>query len=394
MTDLFDEQFAAEEDAAADELGGRRSAARARAARRRAQRRRNAITFVVMVSAIALLVGGAWVLIRPMFDEAPEPTVDDYSGPGHGEVVVTVNSGDSGTDIGHTLVDANVVASVSAFTEAYRNNPQSTQIQAGRYELQEEMAAVDAVQALLDPASRADLTVTIPEGWRATQVYERISARLEIPVEEVEEAAEEVSENYLPEAAEGEIEGWLFASTYTVEEDTDPADLLEQMVDLTVEGLEDRDIPEEDWQETLITASILELEVDNPDHWGQVARVVENRLQGCSGDGTIGMDTTYAYGLNKPAWEITQSEWQEHHPYNTRRVPGLPPTPISSPGQPAMDAVADPPEGDWCYFVTVNPDTGETRFTDDIEEHRENQQEYREWLAAQNGEEGAEDGED
>src|SRR5699024_10035492 len=103
------------------------------------------------------------------------------------------------------------------------------------------MAAVDAVQALLDPASRADLTVTIPEGWRATQVYERISARLEIPVEEVEEAAEEVSENYLPEAAEGEIEGWLFASTYTVEEDTDPADLLEQMVDLTVEGLEDRD---------------------------------------------------------------------------------------------------------------------------------------------------------
>jgi len=136
VTDLFDEQFAAEEDAAADELGGRRSAARARAARRRAQRRRNAITFVVMVSAIALLVGGAWVLIRPMFDEAPEPTVDDYSGPGHGEVVVTVNSGDSGTDIGHTLVDANVVASVSAFTEAYRNNPQSTQIQAGRYELQ------------------------------------------------------------------------------------------------------------------------------------------------------------------------------------------------------------------------------------------------------------------
>ena len=390
MTDLFDEQFDTEADAAPQTYGGRRSAARARAARRRAQRRRNAITFVVMVVAIALLVGGAWVLIRPMFDQAPDPTVDDYPGPGQGEVVIAVNSGDSGTEIGHTLVDAGVVASVGAFTDAYRNNPQATQIQAGRYELQEEMPAVDAVQALLDPASRADLTVTIPEGWRATQVYERISARLEIPLEEVEDAAEEVSEDYLPEAADGEIEGWLFASTYTVEDGTGPVDLLEQMVDLTIDMLEERDIPEDEWHETLITASILELEVNNPEHWGQVARVVENRLQSCSGDGTIGMDTTYAYGLNKPAWEITQSEWQEHHPYNTRRVPGLPPTPIGSPGQPAMDAVADPPEGDWCYFVTVNPDTGETRFTDSIEEHRENQQEYRDWLAEQNGDEDGE----
>lgn len=393
MTDLFDEQFGTEETPATQSPGGRRRAARRRAVQRRAQRRRNAVTFVVMVAAIALLVGGAFVLIRPYFDGDPDPTVTDFEGPGSGEVEVMVNDGDTGTDIGHTLVEANVVATVGAFTEAYNNNPQATQIQAGRYHLREEMAAVEAVQALLDPASRADLTVTIPEGWRATQVYERVSARLEVPLEDVDEAAEDVAQNHLPPEADGEIEGWLFASTYTAEPDSDPVDLLVQMVERTVQALEQRELPEDDWHDTLTIASILELEVNNPDHWGRVARVVENRLDGCSGDGTLGMDTTYAYGLNKNAWEITRSEWQEHHPYNTRRVPGLPPTPIGAPGEPAIDAVMDPPEGNWCYFVTVNPDTGETRFTDDIDEHRENQQEYRDWLDQQdNGED--EDGED
>ena len=394
MTDLFDEQFGTEETPAAETVTGQRRASRERAARRRAQRRRNAITFVVMVASIALLLGGAFVLIRPLFQASPEePEVTDFPGPGSGEVQVVVNTGDTGTDIGNTLVDANVVATVGAFTEAYNNNPQAVQIQAGTYTLREEMAAVDAVQALLDPGSRADLTVTIPEGWRATQIYERVAARLEVPLEDVEAAAEEFAASELPDAAEGEIEGWLFASTYTVETDTEPAELLQQMVDLTVRHLEDREVPEDEWQDTLIIASILELEVNNPEHWGQVARVVDNRLAGCSGDGTLGMDTTYAYGLNKPAWEITRSEWQEDHPYNTRRVAGLPPTPIGAPGEPAIDAVLNPPEGDWCYFVTVNPNTGETRFTDDIDEHRQNQELYREWLAQQDGDED-EDGED
>ncbi|MGC0271548.1 endolytic transglycosylase MltG [Pseudactinotalea sp. Z1739] len=394
MTDLFDEQFGTEETPAAETSTGQRRASRERAAKRRAQRRRNAITFVVMVASIALLLGGAFVLIRPLFQGSPEePEVTDFPGPGSGEVEVVVNTGDTGTDIGRTLVEANVVATVGAFTEAYNNNPQAVQIQAGTYTMREEMASVDAVQALLDPGSRADLTVTIPEGWRATQIYERVAARLEVPLEDVEVAAEEFAAAELPDAAEGEIEGWLFASTYTVETDTEPAELLQQMVDLTVRQLEEREVPEDEWQDTLIIASILELEVNNPEHWGQVARVVENRLAGCSGDGTLGMDTTYAYGLNKPAWEITRSEWQEDHPYNTRRVAGLPPTPIGAPGEPAIDAVLNPPEGDWCYFVTVNPNTGETRFTDDIDEHRQNQELYREWLAQQDGDED-EDGED
>jgi len=386
VTDLFEDEFG--RPPAEDPEGGmeHRRAVRRRAQQRKAQqRRRNVITFVVMLAAMALLIGGAIVLIRPMLiaDEAPEETITDYPGPGSGEVEVIINPGDSGGQIGQTLVDADVVATVPAFTQAYNNNQQATQIQAGTYTLQEEMAAVDAVQALLDPASRSDLTVTIPEGWRASQIYERIAARLDVPVSDVEESAAEVTSDSLPDEADGEIEGWLFASTYTIESDGTAEEILEQMVQRTEEVLEDREVDPQDWHELLVRASIVEAEVFTDEDRGRVATVLDNRIAGCSDDGFHGMDTTLAYALEKPAYEITQSEWGTDHPYNGRTRAGLPPTPIGSPSAESIDAVLDPPEGDWCYFVTVDPDSGETRFTADIDEHYQNQQEYRDWLADQ-----------
>ncbi|TDE92482.1 endolytic transglycosylase MltG [Occultella glacieicola] len=385
MTDLFDEAFTGSAAPEPQRATSRRNSQRRREAKRRAQRRRNMITFFVMIVSIALLVGGAWVLIRPMIsgDGAPSATVSDYPGPGTGEVQIVVNTGETGADIATTLVDNDVVATTGAFVQAYNTNPDAVSIQAGTYTLQSQMNAADAVAALLDPASRSDLTITIPEGWRATKIYARIANRLGITEEEVATAAAEVAASYLPAEAGGEIEGWLFASTYTIQTDSTATSVLQQMVDLTVANLDERNIAAEDREELLIKASIVEAEVANQDDWNMVARVVENRLAGCTGDGTLGMDSTYAYGLNKIAPEITRTEWETEHPFNTRIVPGLPPTPIGAPGAGALDAVLNPPEGDWCYFVTVNPTTGETRFTADYDEHLENQRLYREWLAEQ-----------
>src|SRR5699024_6672711 len=135
-----------------------------RRAKRRAQRRRNIISFVVMIVALALLAGGGWVLVRPLLAQDQTEQVDDYPGPGHGNVEIVVSKGASGEEIAGTLTDADVVASESAFVAAYRANPDSSSIQAGTYDLQQEMRASDAVRALLDPASRADMTITVPEG--------------------------------------------------------------------------------------------------------------------------------------------------------------------------------------------------------------------------------------
>lgn len=383
MTDLFDHPREVADDTASEQSAEtQRRSERRRRAKRRAQRRRNAISFAVMIIALALLVGGAWVLVRPLLtpDDGPT-TVSDYPGPGHGEVQVVIEDGASGGQIAETLVDANVVATSGAFISAFNANPDSASIQPGTYALQEEMRAADVVRALLDPASRADMVITVPEGVEAADIYERIATQLQVDVDDVQEATDEVAADYLPEEADGNIEGWLQASTYNIHPDDTPRSILETMVDRTVATLDDLDVPHEQREEMLNIASIIEAEVVLPEDRGRVARVVENRLAGCSGDRTIGMDSTLAYGLGIPAGEITKAQWNDASlPYNTREVPGLPPTPINSPGRASLEAALDPPEGDWCYFITVNLDTGETRFAETIEEHNENKALYREWL--------------
>ncbi len=397
MSDIFEDGFEIKGEATGEQGPASRSSKAAverKQGAKRAQRRRNVMTFVVMIVSLSLLIGGAIVLLRPLFSgDSGEQEVTDYPGPGSGSVEVVVNPGDTGNDIAQTLEGANVIATARAFTTAYTNNERATQIQAGTYTLSEEMSASGAIEALLDPGNRTDITVTIPEGWQASQIYDRIAATLDVSVEDVEEVATQVADESLPEQAGGEIEGWLFASTYTIEADSGAQELLESMINRTVSAFEEREIPEDDWEEVLIKASIVEMEVVNSDERGMVARVIENRLEGCSGDGRIGMDPTYAYGLGKPAYEITRQEWTENHPYNTRTTAGLPPTPISSPNMESIDAVLSPPDGDWCYFVTVNPDTGETRFTDDPDEHQRNQEEFRQWRDSR-GEDEDEQGED
>lgn len=380
MTDLFNTPGERTAVSTPGSAQTRRSRDRRRRAKRRAQRRRNIISFLVMVAALALLVGGGWVLVRPLLAQDETGQTADYPGPGHGNVEVVVQNGDSGNDIGATLEEANVVATADAFVAAYRANPDSGSIQAGTYDLQEEMRSKDAVRALLDPASRADMMVTVPEGTQAKDVYERIASLLQIDVAEVQDAADEVAADYLPDEADGHIEGWLQAATYNVKPKDTPETILEGMVDRTEQTLDDLQVPKDQREDTLTIASIIEAEVVLPKDRGKVARVVENRLAGCSGDTTIGMDSTYAYGLGKPASEITSDQWSQEKPYNTRTTSGLPPTPINSPGESSLAAAQDPPKGDWCYFVTVNLDTGKTLFAETYEDHQENREVAREWL--------------
>jgi UPF0755 protein len=68
-------------------------------------------------------------------------------------------------------------------------------------------------------------------------------------------------------------------------------------------------------------------------------------------------------------------------PYNTYLYGGLPPGPICSPGDAAMEAVLSPENGSWMYFTTVNLDTGETLFETTLEEHNADVAILQAWLA-------------
>ena len=119
------------------------------------------------------------------------------------------------------------------------------------------------------------------------------------------------------------------------------------------------------------------------DDMPKVARVIYNRLENPGTAGTIGrleLDATvnYAHGRDLGA-RTTAEDRQIDSPYNTYQVAGLPPGPIESPGDAAMQAAANPADGDWYYYVTVNLKTGETKFAETPEEHAQNVQELNEY---------------
>lgn len=353
----------------------------ARKKRRQNRWIRTTIAVVVSLALIAVAVNMVLPVVKDFF--ASEPPPEDYAGPGTGEVMIEVPSGASGGAIGDVLVDADVVASREAFVAAYNADPNATSIQAGFYNLQLQMPAADAVRALQDRANRAETRITIPEGFRAHQVVERIANVMEIPLEEVQAAAADPAAYGLPEEAGGNPEGWLGAQTYILPPNADAPTILRLMVEETVGTLEGYNVPREEWQATLTKASIVQAE-GIPGIFGEVARVIENRLSPDNREtmGRLEMDSTILYGVGQLGGVPTQAQKDEDTPYNTYIHAGLPPTPIGSPGREVIEATVNPPEGDWLYFVTVNLHTGETKFAATFDEHLVNVQEFREWQAA------------
>lgn len=353
----------------------RRESARARRPKRRGR------TVLALLVAVAVIAGGGYLAfgsLRGIVPSFGSDAVEDFAGPGAGQVEITVEEGASGSDIGSALEQAGVVKSSGAFVQAAAAEPdKAAKIQPGTYELKKEMKASDAFTWLAENANRVAQGVTIPEGLWASEIYERLSKATKIPVARYEQAAQ-AKDLELPDEAEGSVEGWLFPSTYEFPEDSTPAQQLETMITKTQEELEKADVPRDRWERTLTVASIVEGESGAADR-GKVARVVENRLDDPTGPtvGMLQMDSTIHYLLKKRGTITTSDKERESDsPYNTYKNKGLPPGPINNPGAAAIEAAAAPEAGDWIFFVTVDPDTGETKFATTTTQHERNVQEF------------------
>mgnify|MGYP001008255015 FL=1 len=367
-----------DEDAgdAKDKPKSRRQRRMEKVERRQRKRRRHWLTsLVIVVTLVAVGVLG-YKAIGIMRDASAQAThAEDYKGEGEGEVTVTIPEGASGADIGDILQSKGVVASGKAFTNAAKNNPKGNTIQPGTYKLKKKMSANSALQALLDPESKGDHTLTIPAGVTKQIVKDRLKKVGNFTDEQIEAAYADTAGIGLPAEAGGNVEGWLAPGTYDVTENATPKDLIKKMVSKTVTQLKELKVPKEDYQKVLTKASIVEREVNSERYYGQAARVIENRLAQTDGEthGLLQMDSTVQYGLGRYGGIPSEAETQDaNNTYNTYVHKGLPPGPIGSPGEAAIKAVINPPAGSWLYFVTVNLETGETLFASTNDEQKAN----------------------
>jgi UPF0755 protein len=211
------------------------------------------------------------------------------------------------------------------------------------------------------------LRIIFPEGFTRKQMAARITAVNRIAREERGISPSLRPKAYLAATAQAaklpadfksskapNLEGFLFPATYDFNEDTTSP----QLVDLQLAAFQ-RAWAQIDMKyarsknltpyDVLIIASMVEKEVQVPRERPLVAAVIYNRL---SRQMPLGIDATVRYGFDIPPTEpILQSQLESDNPYNTRKLPGLPPTPIANPGLASIQAAAHPAEVDLLYFV-------------------------------------------
>ncbi len=384
MSDLFLDEIV-RPDSASGGAGGRRGDRQQRDRRRRSRRRKN-ITALVIVAVVLGGIGVAvWKFGMPLIEDLRGPSessAQDYPGPGESPVDVTIPAGATGADMAAILLEQDVVASTRAFTLAFAANPDAPGIQPGTYRLMTKMRAVEAVAALVNTENRMVTRVTVIEGWTLQQILDKLSSTTGIPIEDFQTAMTDVAATGLPAEAGGRYEGWLFPATYEFQPGQTPTEMVATMVAQTVSVLDARGVPADQRQAVLIKASLVERESPGGDASAMIARAIENRL---AINKALEIDAAVAYGAGISGLDITEGVKDVDTPYNLYMHTGLPPTPIASPGAAAIDAVLAPADGPWMFWVTINLDTGETRFAETFDEHKANVALLREWQAENGG---------
>jgi UPF0755 protein len=296
----------------------------------------------------------------------------DFAGPGTSVRVVRIFPGDTAVVVGQRLQQEGVVASARAFSNAAKASGQGSSLEPGYYRVRLHMSAALAFALLLKPSSREQTRVTIPEGWRLSQIIAALG-RDTGNLQGYQQAIKKAAALNLPPFAHGNPEGYLFPATYSIPPNTPPLKVLQDMVTRFDTEAASISLPaaaahaELTQSEVITVASLIQAEGKHLADFPKIARVIYNRLNS-SPEIPLQLDSTVMYALNTHGVRVTTDQQVAEHlkvksPYNTFLHTGLPPGPIDSPGDAAIKAALHPAHGSWMYFVTVDPKTGLTKFT-------------------------------
>ncbi|PWU16888.1 MAG: endolytic transglycosylase MltG [Candidatus Rokuibacteriota bacterium] len=222
------------------------------------------------------------------------------------------------------------------------------------------------------------LHIVFPEGFTRAQMAERVAAVREIARRRRGVTPRMTARGYLAATASSvlpgrfasdrrrrSLEGFLFPATYAFFSNDTARELVRRQLRtfksewgrVNLRYARSKNLTPYD---VLTIASMIEREVIVPRERRLVAAVIYNRLHARM---PLGIDATLRYGLGIPPTQaITASELASDSPYNTRRFPGLPPTPIANPGLASIQAAAHPAHVPYLYFVR-RPDCRSHFFT-------------------------------
>lgn len=352
---------------------------------------------VVLFAAIILAVGGA-VAYLLLNDSAPlvAPTLRDMADPlaavsrdDTGKQVFTVPPGATASAIGDGLQRHGLVRSGLAFRLLVEQSGVGDKLTAGDYELSPSMSAREIMQVLVRGQVKRGLVATIPEGWRAEQIADRLASTGVAPRDEFLQAVADPAAitgfQALGDARPSTLEGYLFPDTYEVKAavaGTEAASLMVQMFNQRVGDELRRSAGSTglSGHQLLTLASIVEREAKVPSERPTIASVYLNRLQRgmrLQADPTVQYavatrDGPAAAGYDYWKTSLTAADLEVASPFNTYLHDGLPPGPICSPGEASIRAAVDPASTAYLYFVAKTDGSGGHLFARTLQEHNAN----------------------
>lgn len=291
---------------------------------------------------------------------------------------VRVPAGTPPARIGNLLVKAGVSMPAEAFGWVARITGQDRAIKAGGYEIRQGDSLMDVVTQM----ARGDVShrqIAFIEGWTTEQMlaalakHPDVSQTLDASLLSDQQAL--ATQFGVPHTR---LEGLLFPDTYVFAVGTPDRDILNRAIKAQSEVLQaawDRraaNLPLASPYEALVLASIVEKETGQASERRRIAGVFINRLRKSM---PLQTDPSVIYGMG-PLYDgrIRKADLQRDTPWNTYTRAGLPPTPIASVSKASLDAVLDPEDHDFYYFVARGD--GTSVFAKSLREHNQNVAKY------------------
>ena len=277
-------------------------------------------------------------------------------------VTVTITEEDSFDDVVDTLHENGLIEYKPLFKLfSSVTNGEEKIADFGTFTLNTDMdyrALISGLSA--NSATRAEVQVTIPEGYTSAQIFQLLEEKGVSTVELLEETAANYDYNFsflkeLPLGDPNRLEGYLFPDTYTFYTNHDPVYALNKLLvnfDSVFKDSMRADAQEMGYtiHEILTIASMIEKETDGTDQ-ARIASVIYNRLNNPSYEtvGRLEIDATIFYVTGKP---VTQNDRETlDSPYNTSKYQGLPPGPIANPGMASINAAMHRANENYYYYA-------------------------------------------
>ncbi|MDQ1508005.1 MAG: hypothetical protein QOD57_5732 [Actinomycetota bacterium] len=307
-------------------------------------RRGRIVLGVLAILAVMGVGAGAWVLRQ----------VNPSGGPG-AKVVVDVEPGTSVATVASRLDSKGVITSARIFRLYLKVTGGAGSIQAGEYELRTNLSMGAARSALKRGPSIRFQKLTNPEGLTLDQIGDRVGALPGRSKDRFLAAARAgtVRSKWQPPGSTN-LEGLLFPDTYLITDKEDETSVVRRLVDRFDQvgdqvalGAAARPTGLSPYQ-LIVGASLVESEAKVNEDRPLIASVISNRLQKGM---KLQIDATVLYALGAHKDRVLNKDLEIDSPYNTYKIEGLPPTPISAAGRASLEAMLHPADTTYLYYV-------------------------------------------